>query len=70
VIDNVYPNDLVVEILEEYEDMKQTRSNWERMWQEIAEYMIPQRADFTVKQSSGEQRREKIYIYLLSTLFS
>jgi len=61
VIDNVYPNDLVVEILEEYEDMKQTRSNWERMWQEIAEYMIPQRADFTVKQSSGEQRREKIY---------
>ena len=61
MIDNVYPNDLVVEILEEYEDMKQTRSNWERMWQEIAEYMIPQRADFTVKQSSGEQRREKIY---------
>jgi len=61
VIDNVYPNDLVVEILEEYEDMKQTRANWERMWQEIAEYMIPQRADFTVKQSSGEQRREKIY---------
>ena len=61
MIDNIYPNDQVVEVLEEYEDMKQTRSNWERMWQEIAEYMIPQRADFTVKQSSGEQRREKIY---------
>ena len=61
MIDNIYPNDQVVEVLEEYEDMKQTRSNWERMWQEIAEYMIPQRADFTVKQSSGEQRRGKIY---------
>ena len=61
MIDNIYPHDQVVEVLEEYEDMKQTRSNWERMWQEIAEYMIPQRADFTVKQSSGEQRREKIY---------
>ena len=49
-------------ILEEYEALKSDRGNWENQWQDIAELMIPRRADFTNRyRASGEQRRDRIY---------
>lgn len=49
-------------LVEEYESLKGDRGNWENMWQDIAELMIPRRADFTHKyRASGEQRRDRCY---------
>lgn len=49
-------------LIEEYEALRGDRGNWENQWQDIAELMIPRRADFTSQyRSSGEQRRDRIY---------
>ena len=32
------------------------RSNWESHWQELADYMLPRKADITKKRSQGEKR--------------
>ena len=33
----------------QYEFLKGKRTTWERNWQEIAEYDLPHRSDFTAK---------------------
>ena len=49
-------------LVQEYEALKSERGNWENMWQDIAELMIPRRADFTNRyRAPGEQRRDRIY---------
>ena len=49
-------------LVQEYEALKGERGNWENMWQDIAELMIPRRADFTNRyRAPGEQRRDRIY---------
>ena len=37
------------------------RSNWESHWQELADYMLPRKADITKKRSQGDKRTELIY---------
>ena len=37
------------------------RSNWESHWQELADYMLPRRADITKKRAQGDKRTELIY---------
>lgn len=41
--------------------LKADRKNWDDHWQEIADYIYPKRADFTVERSPGERRLSKIY---------
>jgi len=41
--------------------LKSKRSNWDTLWQEIADYAYPNRADFTSKRASGEVRNQKIF---------
>lgn len=53
---------LAHELTQEYEALKGDRGNWETLWQDIAELMIPRRADFTQRhRARGEQRRNRIY---------
>lgn len=40
---------------------KNDRTNWETMWQQIAERVMPQMADFTSIRSQGEYRTEKMF---------
>ena len=40
-----------------HEKLKNNRRNWERQWQEMAEYVLPHRADFTTTHSKGDERR-------------
>jgi hypothetical protein len=55
-------SELANSLVQEYEALKSDRGNWETMWQDIAELMIPRRADFTNRyRASGEQRRDRIY---------
>lgn len=52
----------VAECIAEYEALKSDRGNWENQWQDIAELMIPRKADFTIKnQATGNERRSRIY---------
>ena len=39
-----------------HEKLKNNRRTWEREWQEMAEYVLPHRADFTTTQSKGAAR--------------
>lgn len=44
-----------------FEAAKSDRSNWETMWQQIAERVLPQMADFTSQRANGEARTEKMF---------
>ena len=54
-------NDLGSQLIAEYENLKGNRHNWEAQWQEIAELLIPRKADFTATHSAGSERRESIF---------
>lgn len=48
-------------LLRRYQDAKSARANWETMWQDIADRVWPQMADFTTKRSDGAIRTEKMF---------
>ena len=37
------------------------RANWDTLWQDIADRVLPQMADFTVRRTDGERRTEKMF---------
>jgi len=37
------------------------RSNWESHWQEVADYMLPRKADITLERPKGDKRHTVIY---------
>ena len=41
--------------------LQKHRANWESHWQEIADYIIPRKADITKKRTSGDKRTELIF---------
>ena len=45
----------------QFEQLKSKRLNWESHWQEIADYVLPRRADVNVTRSSGDKRTEQIF---------
>lgn len=42
-------------------ELKNQRTNWETHWQQLADYMLPRRADITKKRSEGDKRTELIF---------
>lgn len=42
-------------------DLTSQRSNWESHWQQLADYMLPRRADITKKRAEGDKRTELIF---------
>ena len=48
-------------IIRRYDKMRGNRSTWEAHWQEVAELVLPRRADFQTKLTRGLKRTEKIY---------
>ena len=49
----------ITDILDRKKRLKSSRSVWENHWQDLAEVMLPKRADFTVTRTAGEKRTEK-----------
>lgn len=47
--------------LRRYERLKAQRASWEEHWQEVAELMLPRRADFQGKRPPGAKRQEKVF---------
>ena len=44
-----------------YEQLKTLRSNWEGIWNDITQYILPNRGDFTVTRAKGTPRTDLIY---------
>ena len=49
------------ELVRRQERLASDRANYETHWQEIADYMLPVRADFIVHRVPGQKRMDKIY---------
>lgn len=48
-------------ILERFASLRTERQNWESHWQDVADYMLPRKADITKKRTRGDKRHELIY---------
>ncbi len=49
------------DLLERYRRLKDDRRTWDAHWQDIAEVMLPQRADFTGAHVAGAKRTDAIF---------
>lgn len=49
------------QIVKRQEQLAAERAAWEAHWQELADYVLPRRADFTIRRTEGEKRTEKIF---------
>jgi hypothetical protein len=53
--------ELTKALLKRFDKLKAQRQNWETHWQEVADYMIPRKADVTKSRSKGDKRTELIF---------
>ena len=53
--------DFVKGLVKRYEYLKGRRDNWDTHYQELADYMLPRKADIVRKRSRGEKRMELIF---------
>ena len=56
---NVYS--LADRIIQRTDELKSQRMNFERLWQEVSELVLPRKADFTVTQMQGAGRGRKLF---------
>ena len=52
---------IVTQLERRYKTLQSQRSNWENHWQQLADYMLPRKADITKKRTQGDKRTELIY---------
>ena len=57
--DKVLPH--IAALDKRYQSLLSQRSNWEKHWQELADYMLPRKADITKQRTQGDKRTELIY---------
>ena len=48
-------------LMKRYKTLQQHRNNWESHWQEIADYIVPRKADITKQRHAGDKRFELIF---------
>ncbi len=53
--------DLTKSLLKRFDRLTSQRQNWETHWQEVADYMMPRKADVTKLRSKGDKRTELIF---------
>jgi hypothetical protein len=51
----------IARILARLKHLEAERATWEPVWQSIAEYVLPNRADFAVQRGPGQERTQKLY---------
>lgn len=51
----------VSELSNQFSELKNKRRNWESHWQEIADYVLPRRADVNIDRTPGDKRTEFIF---------
>ena len=53
--------DLTKKLLKRFDRLTSQRQNWETHWQEVADFMMPRKADVTKTRSRGDKRTELIF---------
>ena len=48
-------------LLARYKTLQTQRQHWESHWQEVADYIVPRKADITKKRTAGDKRSELIF---------
>lgn len=48
-------------LLKRFKTLQMQRNNWESHWQEVADYVVPRKADITKKRTAGDKRFELIF---------
>lgn len=54
-------SELTKSLISRFEHIKGRRDNWDTHFQELADYMLPRKADIVRKRSRGEKRMEMIF---------
>lgn len=54
-------DELANRLLKRYGTLENQRVNWESHWQEIADYVVPRKADITKKRTPGDKRTELMF---------
>ena len=52
---------LAAELKNNLSRLKEKRSNWESHWQEVADLMLPRKAEITKERARGDKRSTQIY---------
>ena len=52
---------MVANLDRRFQQLQSQRSNWESHWQELADFMLPRKADITKKRTQGDKRTERIF---------
>ncbi len=52
---------LATQLLKRLGSLKNQRQVWESHWQEIADYVVPRKADITKKRTAGDKRTELVF---------
>jgi len=53
--------DLTSGLISRFDRLAGTRATWETHWQEVADYMLPRKADITKRRARGDKRMERIF---------
>ena len=53
--------ELATKLCERHRKMVTARANWDNLWEEIAEYVIPARQGFITKKTKGSYRGERVF---------
>ena len=53
--------DLAKEIIRRWDRLKGDRGTFETHWQQVADFMLPERSDYVVQRSAGAKRMQKIF---------
>tara|TARA_E500000081_G_scaffold154253_1_gene190663 strand:- start:2196 stop:3797 length:1602 start_codon:yes stop_codon:yes gene_type:complete len=48
-------------VLDTYSTLRTQRNTWENHWQDVADYMLPRKADITQKRTKGDKRHDQIF---------
>ena len=54
-------DDLAILLSQRLGHLKNQRSTWEKHWQDLADFVVPRKADITKKRSQGEKRIERSF---------
>ena len=55
------PDQAAISLLKQLGQLENQRKTWENHWQEIADYIVPRKADITLSRTAGDKRMEKIF---------
>ena len=54
-------DELGAQLMQRFQSLYTQRQVWESHWQEIADYVVPRKADVTKKRTDGDKRTELIF---------